>query len=172
MIAQHNHHEDPFKWLRTTHVEDMKNYTCQGVKTKEPLLCSSDSIGKTTLHPSLKYFLPVSSDGVDPELDFDNEGIFSTKKDEIIDRLTFQVAQRDTIIKQLKSLVMMQQKLLVANCFSSEEKPLSEDKNTSIEESDSREVINGFQQKLAERKKRREYLMQRRLKRINELTGV
>jgi hypothetical protein len=199
MIAQHNHLENPFQLFRTTNSEDMMNSKCQGVKTKEPLLCSSDTIGEKFLHPLFKSFPPVTSDGADRVLDFDNKGIFSNlhlrslfslakedtdanlsekenkdlaEKDEIIDRLSFQVAQRDTIIKQLESLVVMQQKMLTANYLSSEEKSISEDKNASIEERGFQEVINGFQQKLAERKKRRDYLMQRRSKRINELERI
>jgi hypothetical protein len=200
MVTQHNHHENPFQVLRTTNSEDMMKSKCQVVMTKESLLCSSDSIGEKFLHPFFKSFPPVTSDGADRGLDFDSKGIFSNlylrslfslareedtdanfrekenkdlaEKDEIIDRLTFQVAQRDTIIKQLESLVMIQQKLLTTNYLSTEEKPISEDKNAPIEERDLQEDINGFQQKLAERKKRRDYLVQRRLKRIRELERI
>jgi hypothetical protein len=56
--------------------------------------------------------------------------------------------------------------------LSSEEKCSNEEKNSSIEEKDLQEVINEFQKKHAERKKRMEFLIQRRLKRVNEQKGI
>jgi hypothetical protein len=190
MLAEHNLHDNLFQLLRTSNSAGMNCYKCQGVKAKEPFLCSSDSIGEKFLHPSFKYFPPVTSDEVDRELDFENKGIFSNlhlrslfslareedtdanlrekeneeiaEKDEIIDRLTFQVSQRDNIIKNLENLVMMQQNVLAANYLSSEEKASNEERNTSVEERDLQEEITGFKKKLEERKKRREFLKQRR----------
>jgi hypothetical protein len=73
MLAEHNHHENLFQLLRTSNCAGTNCYKCQGVKAKEPLLCSSDSIGEKFLYPSFKSFPPMASDEVDRQLDFENK---------------------------------------------------------------------------------------------------
>jgi hypothetical protein len=90
------------------------------------------------------------------------------EKDKTIECLSFQLAQRDAIIKQLEDIVSMQQKLLEKSLVSSEDKPNSGNRGRfSVEGRDLKEV--------AERKEKREYIMKRRMEMkqmINELNGI
>lgn len=193
---QHSHKEHPLQLFRTDNTEDMKNYKSLGLMTKMPFLFNCAATDRNFLRRSIESFSPMISDATHPELDVDKKGIFRnlsltsictlareergvkkkglSEKDDIIDWLSFQVTQQDATIKQLENLVSMQQQLLEETRVSLEERPEhEEDRNKIIEGRGTKEIVNYFQQRIAERKKKREYFMKRKMKiTVDELRGI
>ncbi len=89
-----------------------------------------------------------------------------TNQDTTIELLSVQIAQRDNIIKQLEDVVSQQQKLLEETLLSSEESPPVHGGRTcgsSFEGKNFEEVLNSLHHRIAERKKKREYITRRRM---------
>jgi hypothetical protein len=86
-------------------------------------------------------------------------------RDTTMEWLSVQIAQRDTLIKQLEHVVSQQQKLLEKTLLTSEDsKPVHGERSCArLEGRDFEEILNAFQHRLAERKKKREYITKRRM---------
>jgi hypothetical protein len=88
-----------------------------------------------------------------------------TSRDKTMEWLSVQIAQRDSLIKQLEHVVSQQQSLLEKTLLSSEDnKPVHGERSCArLEGKDFEEILNSFQHRLAERKKKREYITKRRM---------
>jgi hypothetical protein len=75
-----------------------------------------------------------------------------SEKDETIARLTFQLKQRETAIRQLEEIVMLQQESMEINRKSLEQEPKQgSGRNNTMEEEEMQEVIDHLHKQLKER---------------------
>lgn len=96
----------------------------------------------------------------------------STQKDEIISQLTILLAQRNAVISQLEDLVLIQKSLLEERISGRAEKNDKEGCCTHSQEKNFTDIMKDYQQKMMERKHKRDYYKQRRIERLSKLQSL
>jgi chromosome segregation ATPase len=127
---------------------------------------------------SIESLSPSPDDGVRPEIKAKRMGLFSSfhlrprsdsttrekveadkekakrdlaEKDEALARLTFQLKQRETAIRQLEEIVVLQQESMELNRRTLEQEPKQGSGSTTMEEEEMQEVIDHLHKQLKER---------------------
>ncbi len=96
----------------------------------------------------------------------------STQKDEIINQLTILLAQRNAVLSQLEDLVLIQLSLLEESISGRPGKNDKVDCCTHSEEKNFTDILKDYQQKMMERKHKRDYYKQRRIERLSKLQSL
>jgi len=195
MVVEQPTQEHLLQIFRNPNIENSKHSKPQGLSVVRPSTIGSPNLKiQNGLHPSFEFCLDAP--GVPyHELELKTKRIFSNfslasffsllregntdtslyendmnlgEEDKIIDQLKFRMAQRETAIKQLENLVVIQQKMLEENYFSLLEAARKEETQVAGEQ-DLKQVLSRLKQNFAARKKTREQLRYRSLSARNEL---
>jgi hypothetical protein len=194
MVVEQSNQKHSLQIFGNLSIENSKHSQPQGLSLLRPSTGSPNLKIGNGLHPSFEFGLaaPVMSYH---ELELKTKRIFSNfslascslllregytdtslhendtnlaEKETIIDQLKFRMAQRETAIKHLENLVVMQQKLLEENYFSLLEAARKEETQVAGEQ-DLKQVLSRLKQNFAARKKTREQIRYRSLSGRNEL---